>query len=524
MGMVAFSQRIASAHTVSRRKRGEVTRLARAREVSRQRIYREADWVSARLTQDAWQQKIKVSNARIQELERHNESLARQLSQAVVVDEDKQAELTVVGQALGASLPEMRVFLSVLLPGRVPSVSKLGRWAKAAGQRSGALLAVLDEFSGERVRQALADEIYVSDPVLMVVEPESLCWTTAKLVKRTGLTGSAWADELEAFSQLEQMTSDAGRSLQSGLKEVNERRRAAGLPDVAGQGDHFHALMAGGSVLAGLEKKVRGALAKADEAEARCAERRRNGQAFTSERNHARACWAKANQLFDQWSTYTGTWQKVKEALPLVTPEGELNTRARAEAILAETLPQLPDASFGKCKRLLQHKNALTFLDSVQKKLQDLPVPAELRNAALRQETLRRCPEKCRGESAQGAVLRGMLLVCAVILQKAGTVGQQAVDGVRKIFRETWRASSLIECINSVLRMQQARHRKMTQGLLDLKRLYWNTHMFRTGRRKGKRPYDLIGLPWPNTVCWWQLLKWSPEQLRAELSARKKAK
>ena len=34
--------------------------------------------------------------------------------------------------------------------------------------------------------------------------------------------------------------------------------------------------------------------------------------------------------------------------------------------------------------------------------------------------------------------------------------------------------------------MQQARHRKLTQGLLDLKRWYWNQKPFRTGRRKGK--------------------------------------
>jgi hypothetical protein len=29
-----------------------------------------------------------------------------------------------------------------------------------------------------------------------------------------------------------------------------------------------------------------------------------------------------------------------------------------------------------------------------------------------------------------------------------------------------------VECLNSVLRMQQARHRRMTQPMLDLKRLY----------------------------------------------------
>jgi hypothetical protein len=45
-----------------------------------------------------------------------------------------------------------------------------------------------------------------------------------------------------------------------------------------------------------------------------------------------------------------------------------------------------------------------------------------------------------------------------------------------------------VEGLNSVLRMQQGRHPKMSQGLLDLKRLYWNLRKFRTGRRKKTSP------------------------------------
>jgi hypothetical protein len=81
-----------------------------------------------------------------------------------------------------------------------------------------------------------------------------------------------------------------------------------------------------------------------------------------------------------------------------------------------------------------------------------------------------------------------------------------------------WRASSLVEGVNSVLRMQQARHRKVTAGLLDLKRLYWNCHRFRTGKRRRRSPYELLGVPLP-PLPWWQLLEWSPEQLRAYLAA-----
>src|SRR5207302_1217063 len=90
---------------------------------------------------------------------------------------------------------------------------------------------------------------------------------------------------------------------------------------------------------------------------------------------------------------------------------------------------------------------------------------------------------------------------------------------VRQVLRGVWRASSLVECVNSVARMQQARHRKMTQGLLDLKRLYWNLRRFRIGRRKDQTPYGLLGLKLPE-LSFWEFLKLTPEELRKQLSAQ----
>ena len=97
------------------------------------------------------------------------------------------------------------------------------------------------------------------------------------------------------------------------------------------------------------------------------------------------------------------------------------------------------------------------------------------------------------------------------------------MEAVAALLRSSWRASSLVECVNSVLRMQLARHRKLSQGLLDLKRLYWNCHVFRTGRRRGQSPYQRLGVPWPEGLRWWDVLKWAPEQLRNQLSTCKRA-
>lgn len=66
--------------------------------------------------------------------------------------------------------------------------------------------------------------------------------------------------------------------------------------------------------------------------------------------------------------------------------------------------------------------------------------------------------------------------------------------------------------MSSVLRMQQSRHRRMTQPMLDLKRLYRNCRAFRSGPRKDARPYQAPGLELP-TYDFRELLHADPVQL-----------
>ena len=289
------------------------------------------------------------------------------------------------------------------------------------------------------------------------------------------------------------------------------------------QGDHFHALWKGGVGLRKAEMRAAKALAEAETAQKALDECARQGQAQTGAAARARHAWHKAEKAMADWQNTERLWQQTKDALPLITPDGEVNTRARAEAVLAQTLPQLPDSDFAKTKRKLQRPEMLNYLDRVQNKLESLPVPAEVKQAAVQQEALRRRPELLKGDNPKAAALRGVMLACAVALSGAGKTGEAAVVGVREIFRRAYRASSLVECINSVLRMQQAQHRKMTQGLLNLKRLYWNCHTFRTGRRRDTTPYERLGVPWPEGMRWWDVLKLTPEQLRERLSTAKTA-
>ena len=139
-------------------------------------------------------------------------------------------------------------------------------------------------------------------------------------------------------------------------------------------------------------------------------------------------------------------------------------------------------------------------------------------SALLDLEGLRRQPWRSQGPTPAAAAARGLALARMVQLEKTSPGWREQAAAVNRVLRGVWRASSLVECVNSVARMQQARHRKMTQGLLDLKRLYWNLRRFRTGHRKGQTPYGLLGLKLPE-LSFWEFLKLTPEQLREQLSA-----
>jgi hypothetical protein len=515
MGMVAPPQRIASAYFVLFGNYGDVSRYAQERGVCRQWVYREADWLQGYVAEK--HQQIQVLQQRVRELEQQNAALAERQAAAVVVDEDMQAQLAALGQATGVSLPAVWTFLDALLDGKQLSVATLGRRSQAAGEKAGRLLTVLDEWAQARARAVAADELYVNDPVRMVVEQESLCWLSGRL--GATVDGDGWAEEFRKLPHLEQVARDGGSALAKGVALVNAERQEQGQPLVVDQGDHFHALRGAGPGLRKAQMQAEKTFARAEQAQRELEEAQRQGTPGTQGTGkHAGMAWRKAEQAMDLWCQRERVWQETKQAMRLVTPTGELNTRQHAEAVLAQTLPQLPDSDFAKPKRHIEKPEMLNYLDHVQQQLKALPYPEEVTQAAVRQECLRRRPEALKGEGRQAAANRGILLMCAVLLSKVGEDGRQAVIAVGDILRRAYRASSLVECINSAIRMHQCRHRKMTQGLLDLKRLHWNCHQFRTGRRRGTTPYSRLGVPWPEGLRWWDVLKLTPEQLRQKLS------
>src|SRR5918998_1153368 len=176
----------------------------------------------------------------------------------------------------------------------------------------------------------------------MLVEPESLCWLTGRMVQaRDGIT---WAEEFARFPGLVTVIRDAGTGLGKGLKLERARRRAAGQPGLDDTLDVFHTLREGGRALRATWAGASHALERADAAQRRFDERGRQGQSNSGHGAPLRRLWASAEAAFARAEAAEAAWHRARSALELFTPEGRLNDRHRAEAVVAGSLPGLAGA------------------------------------------------------------------------------------------------------------------------------------------------------------------------------------
>ena len=349
------------------------------------------------------------------------------------------------------------------------------------------------------------------NPALMVVEPESLCWMTGRMAGSRD--GATWAREFARLPALKAVVRDDGTGLGKGVRLDNARRRDAGLPEFDQTLDVFHTLREGGRALRKTWGLATRALERADVAQQELDRRGRQGRSRQGLGAPLNRLWCQAERLWDQATAAEAAWGRARAAFEFFTPEGRLNDRGRAEAVVTAALPDLGGLAWAKTRRLLMRRESFTFLDQVVKRLDGLGLAPDVLSASLDLEGLRRQPGRT------SAATRAWALARVVQLSKSCPDWPEQAGRVRAVLRGVWRASSLVECVNSVARMQQARHRKMTQGLLDLKRLYWNLRRFRAGRRKGRTPYDLLGLRLPG-MSFGEFLKLTPDELREQLSAQ----
>ena len=226
----------------------------------------------------------------------------------------------------------------------------------------------------------------------------------------------------------------------------------------------------------------------------------------------AAAAWKAADATFARYEAAEAGWDQARRPWRVPARRPAQRSGLGAGTDRGGLAPRCRDGPGPRCVGFLQAAETLTFLDRLHRQLEEAEPDAELREAVVRLWWLRR--QRPRG--AHGGAIAGAghvaHLVQQVVCQRWTRSWAEWYRRVSGVLRQTVRASSAVECMNSVLRMHQSRHRTVTQGLLDLKRLYWNSRAFREGKRRGRCPYEHLGLRLPSYDFWALLRMPVPER------------
>jgi len=301
------------------------------------------------------------------------------------------------------------------------------------------------------------------------------------------------------------VVADAGTGLQAGVQAI-QRRRSKDKPLTSGL-DVFHLEMEARKPLGRLWRKVEALWLQAEKADKRAAQAEPDKVA--GRLSSARAAWRRVQWHWEWYERFESGWNRLKAALELFRPDGQLNSRAWASAEIKAACKLLTGPRWAKVRRMAQDPRMLTFLDRAEVKLAQAEPGQEVRLALVELWRLER-----RQPQAAPALAVAQQAVCMKLAQD----WQQAYARVSEVLSGVVRASSAAECVNSVLRMQQGRHRNVTQAMLDLKRLYWNCRPFEQGKRKDRCPYEHLGIALP-TYDFWDLLNADPALLTQQLSS-----
>ncbi len=523
MATLSVATWIGNAAAVLSGRFGAISQRAKEADCSRQAMYKQAQRVEVAVAcEQAGGPSYEELRAQNEQLRSENDALWQALEEAETLAQSKQHELASTAFAMGLSLTPIVTLLSVVLSGiGVPSRASVGRWVQHSCEQAGRILAVLDKACQPHVVTLCMDEIFFHQiPALAMVEPHSMAWVAGQ--RGPDRKGETWFALLKPWSSLERVISDAGTGLEKGVRLFNKARvevtegAPVGVPVSVGL-DTFHTLYEMQKVLARYWKRAESLLEAACKADREVDKVKRKGRDARSASARARAAWRRAEESFDRAVLAEAACEQVRAALALFRPDGELSDRVWAQHQIDDALAILSAQEWDKARRLLHDPRTLSHLDGLHNSLEQAVAEPQLREALCRLWYWR--SQLGRLQGLRRARVANLVALQERLCQQLSKDWEQASAQVAQIITHTVRASSAVECLNSVLRMHQNRHRYVSQEMLDLKRLFWNCRRFTHGKRRGACPYQLLGLDLP-TYNWWKLLQMDPEELRQHLSTQ----
>jgi len=174
---------------------------------------------------------------------------------------------------------------------------------------------------------------------------------------------------------------------------------------------------------------------------------------------------------------------------------------AEAEAAIDEVLVLLREVKAINTKPLIKaiegaRVGLFTFLAILEKRLEKIAV--EWRSGEGDRDALVGAIAGCRslaGRAHLSARAQQKYLITLIGLKR----WEERVENFAAVSREVYqaldevvRASSAVECLNSILRPYIAVKKQLSRGFLALIALYWNMHPLK--QRGGKTPFQLSGI------------------------------
>jgi len=344
-----------------------------------------------------------------------------------------------------------------------------------------------------RVVFYLGDEIFaIHTPILVTIEPQSTAMLRIELA--TDRSASTWKAHFETlhehhFSSIG-MASDRGVGLVAGYREAH--------PEALWVSDQFHEFHDLFHLRPQWERKAYSAIAKEDDAIRKFhhakSESNLNKRLIQYEQAH-QAC-EHAMARYDQLDMLL---QLLQEALQLCTPQGKPRTKAGVRSELTMLLHLLEEIDSGAMG---------TILTPIRAHLDDIVVPyaqAEMMYAQL----LERMPQQVLDALIVAWHHEHLSHQCQTKqkryhhrerqqwLDVADGLLEQDIEPLQTLVFDQLdsiiRASSLVEMVNGLIRPYlHSCKGHVTQEMLNLIMFYHNHHRYKSGKRKGKAPIELL--------------------------------
>jgi exonuclease VII small subunit len=363
-------------------------------------------------------------------------------------------------------------------------------------------LILLDDEVTSKFSIACIDEIFFHQtPILALVDPDSMAVGACE--RAEDRTGESWHNVLSHFPNLGYVISDEARGIGNGVYLTDTT--------MLHQRDLYHLV----SEISRTTRRLESGIEKLLKAEERAWQAWAKGRIYIKTMEKTLATVEKQLELMEG---YYQAMELLDFAFCSVTSDYEVNTREHGHEILSaviQRLQSLTELGIDDLIKILEKRasGCLVFLDQLHHELSSIPVELgedskftaeEIREWAIQEVCLGQAMADEPSDEVFSAY--GQLWQNVRSLKKLIPLFLQVVSEVRKLLYHPKRASSLVECFNSILRPIQQVKKQVTQEFLWLKALHHNMKAFKQGKRKGKSPFQLLGVGFASQD-WIQLME-----------------